>query len=533
MAAGLFRRICMDKDLLKKAGRMLVCGFDGLEPGEHARTAARELLIGHWILFARNIRDHEQVAELNKWLARETRSNNGSTPFITIDQEGGIVSRLHGDLNTYPGAMALAAAGGPEISGRAARITAEHLHSLGFNVNLAPVADINSNPQNPIVGPRSFGDDPEAVSQHIISTSRGYLEGGILPVVKHFPGHGDTSEDSHKSLPLLPHPAHTLQNRELIPFIQAIEADIPAIMVAHLLVPALSSIDLPASLNADIIQGLLRRTMGFDGLIMTDCLEMQGISLYYDTGEAVLKAVKAGADLCFISHTLEEQEKGVKALYDGIKSGTISESRIDESLQRQQRIMMKNLPGQWEDGISIPGWSGRLPDPEMENLSRKSLTLLKNTNFLPSSGLEDFPGFQILYFVRPEQFIGENTVSGGDPLDRVEKAFPESRFRRIPSDRAEEELRRRPLALQGVEKLLVLTCDTGFYPDAVSFIQEQINGPLPVGVAVMRTPYEAGHFKGADFLLLGYENTRLAADSLVALLKGEITAEGTCPVSIL
>lgn len=520
----------MDRNLLQKAGRMLVCGFDGYEAGDHAKSASRELFIANWILFARNIENHEQIAELNRWLNRETRDNNGSTPFITIDQEGGIVSRLHGDLNSYPGAMALAAAGGPEVSEKAARISAEHLHSLGFNVNLAPVADINSNPQNPIVGPRSFGDDALKVSGHVLSSCRGYLNGGILPVVKHFPGHGDTSEDSHKSLPLLPHSYDILHERELLPFKQTIQADMPAIMAAHLLVPELSSIDLPASLNPDILNGLLRKSMKFEGLIMTDCLEMKGISLYYDAGQAVLKAVEAGADLCFISHTYEEQEKGVKAIYDGMKSGRIPESRIDESLKRHQMIMQKHLPDQWEEGLQIPGWCGKNPDPVMESISRKSLTLLKNNNFVPESGLIDSPRLQILYMVRPEQFIGENTVSGGDPLDAVQKAFPKSLYRNIRADRIHEELKEKPLDLHGVDKLLILTCDTGFYEDAMQFLQKQIRSHSSVGVAVMRTPYEAVHFSDADFLLLGYENTRLAVEGLIAYLKGNIHLTGSCPV---
>lgn len=522
----------MDKMLLKKAGRMLVCGFDGLEEGAHARAAARELLIGHWILFARNIAGHEQVSELNRWLNRETRSNNGATPFITIDQEGGIVSRLHGDLNTYPGAMALAAAGGARECERAARITAEHLRSLGFNVNLAPVADINSNPLNPIVGPRSFGDRAADVSEYVLASCRGHLGGGVLPVVKHFPGHGDTSEDSHRSLPVLPHPGKILEKRELVPFRNAIEAGVPAVMVAHLLVPALSSVQLPASLNREILQNFLRSVLGFNGLIMTDCLEMKGISEYYDAGEAVLKAVGAGADLCFISHTFEEQEKGVKALYDAMKSGRVSESRIDESLVRQRNIMDRYLPGQSKEGIGIPGWTGTLPEREMAELSRKSLTLLKNRNFLPPGGLEDSPRLQILYMVRPEQFIGENTVSGGDPLNAVEKAFPLSWFHRIQAELPQEKIKADLPDLTGVKKIFIITCDTGFYPGAVSMIRELMDGPVPVGIAAMRTPYEAGQFGKADFLLLGYENTRLAAESLVALLKGEIQAEGKCPVTL-
>lgn len=522
----------MDKSLLQKAGRMLVCGFDGMEPEEHVKAAVRDLKIGHWILFARNIAGHEQTSELNRWLNRETRSSNGSTPFITIDQEGGIVSRLHGDLNTYPGAMALAAAGGPDVSEKAAFITAQHLKSLGFNVNLAPVADINSNPYNPIVGPRSFGDIAEEVSRHVLASCRGYLDGGILPVVKHFPGHGDTAEDSHLALPQLDHSAEVLKGRELRPFRDVIAAEVPVIMVAHLLVPSLSSLQLPSSLNPEIIQELLRNTLNFNGLIMTDCLEMEGISKTYDAGEAVSMAVQAGVDLCFVSHTFEEQEKGVKALYDGMKTGKIPESRIDDSLLRQQSIMEKYLPSQWEEGIFVPGWSGRLPEPDMVAFSRESLTLLKNNNFLPPAGLEDSPKLQILYLVRPEQFIGENTVSGGDPLNAVKYAFPNSRFRRMQADRISQEIKKSPLNLRGVEKLLILTCDTGFYREAVNLIIEQIESPIPVGVAVMRTPYEAGQFRKADFILLAYENTRLSSESLVAYLKGEFQAMGSCPITI-
>ena len=250
----------MNRDLLKKAGKMIVAGFDGLTPGEHARFCAEDLCIGNWILFIRNISSPDQVRDLNIEMHHLTLGNNGWAPLVTVDQEGGIVSRLHGDMNHYPGAMACAAAGEGHAA-RTAGIMARHLAQMGFNMNLAPVADINSNPRNPIVGPRSYGDTPEAVSKTIVEFGQATLEGGIIPVVKHFPGHGDTAVDSHLDLPVLNYSREELENREMIPFMKAIEAFRPAIMVAHMNIPSLDSSGLPASLSHQIINNLLRTSL--------------------------------------------------------------------------------------------------------------------------------------------------------------------------------------------------------------------------------------------------------------------------------
>jgi len=520
----------MNKDILKKAGRLLVAGFDGTEPANHCRIALQELHIGNWILFARNIESHSQVRELTRYLQRETLDLNGRNPFITIDQEGGIVSRLHGTLNSYPGAMACAAAGGSAVSGQAARITGAHLKALGFNVNLAPVADINSNPANPIVGPRSFGDSPEGVSEHVLAACRGYLQESILPVIKHFPGHGDSAEDSHLSLPTLPHSRDLLHKRELYPFKEAINHGIPAVMVAHLLLPSLSQQPLPASLSYDIITKLLRKEMGFNGLVMTDCLEMQGIQLGFETGEATLLALEAGADLCFISHSLEQQEAGLKAIYDGWSKGRISEARIDKSLVSQQGALNTIAA---ENPESTPFQLPlEIPVPEMQEISRRSLTLIRDRLFLPETGLMDSPELCIIYILRPEQFEGESNVAGGDPLKRIARAFPKAAYRELKADHIEEETAREPMDLEACRKLLIITSDTGFYPAAVSRIQQWSSRGIPTGVVVMRTPYEVAFYPAADFLLLSYEDTNLAAESVISLLKGEFKARGKCPVMI-
>lgn len=520
----------LNKDILKKAGRLLVAGFDGTEPADHCCIALQELHIGNWILFARNIESHPQVRELTRYLQRETLDRNGRSPFITIDQEGGIVSRLHGNLNSYPGAMACAAAGDSSISGQAALITGSHLRALGFNVNLAPVADINSNPANPIIGPRSFGDSPEMVSEHVLAACRGYLQGGVLPVIKHFPGHGDSSEDSHLALPTLPHSRELLYKRELHPFMKAVNQGVPAVMVAHLLLPSLSRKTLPASLNPDIIGDLLRNEMGFNGLVMTDCLEMQGIQQGFEAGEAVLLALEAGADLCFISHSLERQEAGIKAIYDAWKQGRISEARIDMSLERQQVALdLLSIENPHSQHYQLPL---EIPVAEMQKISRKSLTLIRNRFFLPEIGLTDSPALHIVYISRKEQFVGESNVAGGDPLMKIAQAFPRAVYRQFEADHIEEETAKEPLDLDGCKKLLIITSDSGFYPAAVTKIQQWSSRGIPTGVAVMRTPYEAAYYPEADFILLSYEDTALAANSVISFIRGEFRTQGISPVRI-
>lgn len=520
----------MNTDFLKKAGRLLAVGFDGTEPGDHSKTALRELMVGNWILFARNIEGHQQIRDLTRYLQEETKAYNGYSPLITIDQEGGIVSRLHGSLNTYPGAMACAATGTTANSRRAAEITAEHLRILGFSVNLAPVADINSNPRNPIVGPRSFGDSPESVTEHLLSSCQGYLRGGILPVIKHFPGHGDSSEDSHLSLPTLTHSKKLLMKRELFPYSEAIKQGIPAIMVAHLLLPSLSNKNLPASLNPDIVEGLLRKQMGFQGLVMTDCLEMQGIQLGYETGEAVLLALEAGADLCFISHRLDRQEAGIRAIYDALQKGRLKESRVDRSLLRQEKSMDRISAAKEKHAqYNLPL---RLPVREMEQISQESMTVVRNRMYLSETGLENSRNLHIIYISRPEQFIGESTVLGGDPLGNIHQAFPLAAYRELKADCIKEEIARKPLDLDHCRKLLVITSDCGFFPEAVSAIQQWTELGIPTGIIVMRTPYEAAYFPKADFILLTYEDTALASSSVISLLRGEFKARGKCPVQI-
>lgn len=289
-------------DVKTAAGQHIMSGLPGTEIDPAFAALVRECKVGNVILFRRNVKNAAQLARLCASLRELIVSETGMEPFIAIDQEGGVVSRFSPDMATTPGAMALAAAGG-DAPYRAARLTAAQLRAAGVNFDLAPVLDVNSNPLNPVIGVRSFGDLPEEAAERAMGFMRGLLDGGVMACGKHFPGHGDTDTDSHIGLPRVDKSREQLEECELLPFRRAIEAGIPAIMSSHVLFPALEPEKLPATMSRRILTGLLREELGFGGVIISDCMEMDAVAKFYGTVNGAAAALKAGADIVCISHT--------------------------------------------------------------------------------------------------------------------------------------------------------------------------------------------------------------------------------------
>ena len=289
-------------DVKTAAGQHIMSGLPGTEIDPAFAALVRECKVGNVILFRRNVKNAAQLARLCASLRELIVSETGMEPFIAIDQEGGVVSRFSPDMATTPGAMALAAAGG-DAPYRAARLTAAQLRAAGVNFDLAPVLDVNSNPLNPVIGVRCFGDLPEEAAERAMGFMRGLLDGGVMACGKHFPGHGDTDTDSHIGLPRVDKSREQLEECELLPFRRAIEAGIPAIMSSHVLFPALEPEKLPATMSRRILTGLLREELGFGGVIISDCMEMDAVAKFYGTVNGAAAALKAGADIVCISHT--------------------------------------------------------------------------------------------------------------------------------------------------------------------------------------------------------------------------------------
>lgn len=327
--------------LHQKIGQMLLFGWSGDTPDEsrtvnaHAAALVDEFTVGGVVLMGRNIGPPEQtrgtIAEL------QTRAKMKALPplFVATDQEGGRVQRLGPPhYPKHPAARILGETQDPAQARDAARRIGEGLRALGFNWDFAPVLDVNNNPKNPVIGDRAYGDNAALVAAMGAAAVRGFQEdAGILACGKHFPGHGDTDTDSHHALPRIGHDRARLDAVELVPFHAALATGLAAVMTSHILFPALDA-HLPATLSPTILTGLLREELGFEGLIITDDLEMKGVAEGWGAAEAAVLAVLAGADLLLCCHTWETQREIRQALVRAVETGRLPEARIDASVAR-------------------------------------------------------------------------------------------------------------------------------------------------------------------------------------------------------
>jgi beta-N-acetylhexosaminidase len=331
------------KELRRLARSVLQPGFVGTEaPDWVLRDIADGL--ASVVLFSRNISSPQQVARLTAQL----RAENPSL-IIAIDEEAGDVTRMESAVgSSRPGNFALGAVDDVELTEAVAADLGRQLHLAGVNLNFAPSVDVNSNPDNPVIGVRSFGTDPGLVSRHAAAWVRGLQSAGVAACAKHFPGHGDTAVDSHHGLPGYDASAEEIAEQALPPFRAALDAGVRAVMSAHLLVPAYDP-DLPATLSPRILGDLLRTELGFDGLIATDAIEMGAVTDRYGFGGAAVRAVAAGADAICVGGEHAEPEAAatlVDALADAVVGGELSEERLAEASKRVQ-----DLAG-WATGLS-------------------------------------------------------------------------------------------------------------------------------------------------------------------------------------
>jgi len=316
----------------EKIGQMVMVGIDGYTLGDASRQMLEEYHAGGIILFKDNIRDAEQTLSLINAL-KSTNAINMIPLFLSVDEEGGRVSRMPDEMTNIPAAKKIGQVNNSDFSFKIGSLIGEELKAFGFNMDFAPVLDINSNPRNPVIGDRAFGSDPDIVSASGIQNMKGIQSQGIISVVKHFPGHGDTSTDSHIGLPSVDNDLQRLQSFELIPFDNAIRNSADTFMVAHILLPRIDP-DYPASFSKKIITGILRENLKFDGVVFTDDMTMGAIINNYDIGNAAVLSVNAGSDIILICHDNDKQVTVINSLREAAESGSISMERIDASVYR-------------------------------------------------------------------------------------------------------------------------------------------------------------------------------------------------------
>jgi beta-N-acetylhexosaminidase len=327
--------------LQDRIAQMVMVGFHGqsLATSPELAKMVGTYHVGGIVLLATNAHDPQQLSDLTTELQSLATSSGAGVPlFIAINHEGGIVVHISEGVTEFPGNMAVAATGRPEYAYISAALTAQELRAMGINMNLAPVLDVNDNPLNPVIGTRSFGDSPASVAEYGRLAVRGNQDNGVIAVAKHFPGHGSVAIDSHRELPVLRASAGELAQRELVPFQAAIEEGVAGVMTAHISVPALDESGRPATLSPEILTGLLRQQMGYDGLILTDSLDMRGVSADRGQAQAAIEAVKAGADIVLSARPMKAHLAIIQALETAVQQGEIPVERVDQSVLRTLRV---------------------------------------------------------------------------------------------------------------------------------------------------------------------------------------------------
>lgn len=347
--------------LEEKIGQMLIAGIDSYEINENEIKLIKEYHIGGFILFGRNVENPEQLLNLTNSIKKEN-ADNPIPLFISVDEEGGRISRIPKTVTNLPASRTIGKVNNSEFSNDVGLRLAEKVAAFGFNMNFAPVLDINSNPKNPVIGNRSFGSEAALVSELGVATMRGIRDGGVIPVVKHFPGHGDTAEDSHLGLPTVNNDLNRLESFELIPFKNAIENGADCIMVAHILLPKIDA-ENPATLSKTIITDILRDKLKYDGVVITDDMNMGAIEKNYDLAEAALKAVNAGNDIVLVAHKYENALYVLHTIQKAVLDGLISEERIDQSVYRILRLKRSyNLKDENIQAIDIDSMNRKIKE---------------------------------------------------------------------------------------------------------------------------------------------------------------------------
>ncbi|WP_142339182.1 beta-N-acetylhexosaminidase [Bacillus sp. AFS055030] len=318
--------------LQEKIGQMIISGFYGTSYSNSLKELVEQYHIGGFIFYKENLTNNSQTVKLVNSIKAANRTNHLPILF-GVDQEGGRVSRLPGNLGQIPSNQLIGNKNDRQFSYEIGQILGEQLQAFGLNMDFAPVLDVNSNPKNPVIGDRSFSNNPNTVSKLGIQTMKGIQSEKIIPVVKHFPGHGDTSVDSHLELPVVNKSYTDLQQLELIPFKAAIDQNVDAVMVAHILLPKIDP-KYPSSMSKMVITSMLRNDLKYDGVVMTDDMTMDAIGKNYNLEKAAVTSILAGSDIIMVAHDPNKVKAVYKEIETAVKNKTISVERINESVKR-------------------------------------------------------------------------------------------------------------------------------------------------------------------------------------------------------
>jgi len=523
----LSRPAAAEPSLEEKAGQLFMVAID-TEIAARYESYIRSGRLGGAILRWDRFSGAEARAfsqRMQEWAS----SSPSRIPFwVGTDHEGGpfFTQRLFGGA-PFPGNMALGAAGSESLAEEAAYALGLELRALGIHVTFAPVLDVQTNPDNPIIGVRSFGEDPGQVSRLGLASLRGYRRSGILPVVKHFPGHGEASVDSHLELPVVAKSLEALRGSHLLPFRAAIEAGAPALMPAHIVFPALGTGSLPVTLSSPALQGFLRKEMGFGGAVFSDSLDMGAIAGRYGAGEAAILALLAGNDVLLAGKA--DFPQVYEAVLAAVRGGRIPRERLEEAAGRVLSLKRLGLLGAGRRALPFKTLGRRRHRRLARRIAELSVTLARNEGAL-------IP-------LRPPKESTLCVVVMRSPRFEEEARLLVSEIRRRHLRTESVELLHVPERASAAEALerarradfLVVgtfAFGTGDFKDQVSLVREILALGKPTVLISFMNPYDLRHFPGARAALCTYGLTRSALEAAVRVLFGERKPRGRLPVTI-
>ncbi|MGP8301677.1 glycoside hydrolase family 3 protein [Streptomyces inhibens] len=483
--------------------------------------------------WAHNTREPHQIADLSNGIQKAAAAQRVPIPLlISTDQEHGIVARVGAPATLFPGAMALGAGGSRDDARTAARIAGEELYAMGIRQNYAPDADVNVNPANPVIGVRSFGADPQAVARMVSAEVKGYQGAGIASCAKHFPGHGDTDTDSHIGLPYIHHTAEQWERLDAPPFKAAIAAGIDSIMTAHIVVPAFDSSEDPATLSRPILTGILRERLGYDGVVVTDSLGMEGVRVKYGDARVPVLALKAGVDQLLNPPDLSVAHA---AVLKAIEEGELTERDIDTRLMRI--LLLKERRGLFQDPYTthqdvdrVVGTRGHLTTAD--RIADRTTTLLRNdADILPLSRRRE----------RRVLVVGFDAAApsgtGGPPTTVLAKTLTELGFSATALSTGlaptQQQIDGAVAALGERDAVVVATYNVSAQSPQRKLVGALLDTGKPVVQLAVRNPYDIAQLDGVRAALASYSWTDVELRAAARVIAGRLDPTGRLPVAIM
>ncbi|MFD7612853.1 glycoside hydrolase family 3 protein [Streptomyces sp. NPDC059828] len=502
----------------------------------NAAELIRRYHVGGIIYFAwaHNTRDPQQIAGLSNGIQRAGLEQATPIPLlISTDQEHGVVARVGRPATLMPGAMALGAGGSRADAREAARIAGAELAATGINQNYAPVADVNVNPANPVIGVRSFGADPDAVAGLVAAQVKGYQSAGITATAKHFPGHGDTMGDSHYALPTIQHTREQWDELDAPPFRAAIAAGVGSIMTAHIVVPSLDPSEDPATLSRPIVTGILREELGYDGVVVTDALDMAGVRQRYGDDRVPVLALKAGCDQLLNPPKLDV---AWSAVIEAVRSGELTERRLDESLMRilQLKTRLGLLRHPFVSPREVVRTVGaRAHLTAADRIAGRTTTLLLNEKGLLPLSRRSHPRVLV---------VGADPASPsgttGPPTAIIARAFTALGFtaaaRPTGITPTGANVNEAVAAAVGVDVVVVVTYNLTADSPQRTLVFRLAETGVPVVTVAVRNPYDVAQLTGSGIAasLAAYGWTDVEVRAAVRVMAGRAGPEGTLPVPV-